>query len=173
MSKSPHGIFKAEVKDEFEVDKYHIKLQPDKIKLKEEIEIYEEPITFRGESHIVKKNLTHPREIYRCSFCEKTYSKNKQLVIHLSTHCSVVIQKLSPRLLSLSVPITPINNVYTCSLCDKACLFKRDLIKHQRSHTGMKVYQYNKHNLPFSRNTNISYQRTHTVEKPYHCSNSN
>ncbi|CAL4170807.1 unnamed protein product, partial [Meganyctiphanes norvegica] len=114
----------------------HMELQSVKIKLKDEIDIYEEPITFRGGSHIVNENLTHTREIYRCSFCDKTYSKNKQLVIHLSTHCSVVIQKLGPRL--LSVPITPRNNVYKCSQCDKACLCKRDLIKHQRSHTGMK-----------------------------------
>ncbi|CAL4058842.1 unnamed protein product, partial [Meganyctiphanes norvegica] len=201
LRKPTYGRFEVKVKKEVEFDKDPIKIAYDEIKPKEENVLYDEPTTFTGESYPVirlpvKHELTQfGEESYQCSLCNKVFSQNKQLRIHMSTH-TAMIQNLNTRPLPLLFHTT--KSVYNCSQChnnfsqkhhlvdhlmshtgekpyqcyqcDKAFSQKNNLIDHQRVHTGEKPHQCNQCDKAFSQNSNlIKHQRTHTGDKPYQC----
>ncbi|CAL4213322.1 unnamed protein product, partial [Meganyctiphanes norvegica] len=106
-------VLEVNVKEEIKVKVEPIHMQMCVMKLKEEIEINEEPITDTWGSYIVKQELPHTGgKSYQCSFCNKAFSQNIQLTNHLDSNC------------------------------DNAFYQDINLIKHKRKYTGEKLYQY-------------------------------
>ncbi|CAL4107173.1 unnamed protein product, partial [Meganyctiphanes norvegica] len=108
------------VKEEIEVIEEPVKIQPVEIKPKEEIGIYkEELIDSTWESYLVKQEklvpIDHPN-LPTKKPCDKAFSNNHNLVGHQKTHTG--------------------KKPYQCSQCDKAFFRNSDLKIHQRTHTG-------------------------------------
>ncbi|CAL4172768.1 unnamed protein product, partial [Meganyctiphanes norvegica] len=127
--KSGGGLFEIKVKEEINVYQEPIKIKPFKIKLKEEKKIDEGPIEFTWGSYLVKNEHTYTEERsyqveckpYQCSKCEKDLSYKSIHINHMGTHT--------------------VENPHQCSQCDKAFSTNDYLIIHQRSHTAEKPYQ--------------------------------
>ncbi|CAL4143671.1 unnamed protein product, partial [Meganyctiphanes norvegica] len=97
LRKSTYGIFEVKVETEIEVNKELMNIPHFDMKQKEGMEMYEEPkegmvtyvepITFTGKSYFAKHALTESVEkFYQCSYCNITFSQNKEFLIHLRTH---------------------------------------------------------------------------------------
>ncbi|CAL4144313.1 unnamed protein product, partial [Meganyctiphanes norvegica] len=145
-------LFDVNIKDEIVVNEEPKNIQVVEIKLKKEIEIYEEPIIFKEERDIVKHELTHTGEnSYACRFYDKASSQNKNVIIHQSTQPSEVIQKVDPQ--SISIPVHTGNILYKMNQCVKDFSNKKSfkdhlivrprekpqnnsLIEHQKAHIG-------------------------------------
>ncbi|CAL4232785.1 unnamed protein product, partial [Meganyctiphanes norvegica] len=74
----------VKVKEEIELNQEPIKLHVVEIKLKEEIEINEEPIYFKNESYLVNTGLTPIG--YQYSRCDKAFVHGQNILDHLKTH---------------------------------------------------------------------------------------
>ena len=80
------------------------------------------------------------KKLYRCSQCEKTFPQNTDLKIHLKIHT--------------------VDKPYQCSYCEKAISQNCHLVSHLKTHTRDKPYQCTEQ---------IIGGHTHTVEKPCQC----
>ncbi|CAL4085891.1 unnamed protein product, partial [Meganyctiphanes norvegica] len=91
-----------------------------KLFVKEEIEVKEEPIDTKSvEINCVKRKLTHTEEkSYQCTICDKKFSQNCHLIKHEMVHTG--------------------KKPYQCC---KAITCKSSLVIHLRTHTGEKPYQ--------------------------------
>ncbi|CAL4228931.1 unnamed protein product, partial [Meganyctiphanes norvegica] len=127
-----------------------------KVKLKKVMEIYEEPIALAWENYFVKHvpALTDTeKKSYKCDFCDKAFSQNKQLIIHMATHLRVVIQKLVP--CPISMPERDKNSVHKSSQGGTDLSYKNSFKSHLRTHTREKTYQCSQCAETFSNNINL------------------
>ncbi|CAL4075806.1 unnamed protein product [Meganyctiphanes norvegica] len=111
------------VKEEIEIFEEQIKIHSVEIKLKEEIEIYEEPKAFTSGIYLVKhEKLVHikhqitPTEEkpYQCSQCDKFFSLNSHLIGCKKRRTG--------------------EKSYQCSHCGKALSQNDSLKTHKRTH---------------------------------------
>ncbi|CAL4125511.1 unnamed protein product, partial [Meganyctiphanes norvegica] len=124
------------------------KIQSVEIKLKEEIEMYSEPIAFAGGSHIVKhEKLFHiehqitPTE-GKPYQCDKAFAQHSHLIRHTKTQTG--------------------GKPYLCSQCGKAFSQMGNLKTHESTHTGEKPYQCSPCDKAFSQKIHlIRHQITH------------
>ncbi|CAL4122129.1 unnamed protein product, partial [Meganyctiphanes norvegica] len=108
----------------------------------------EKTFTSDGDLRIHMKK--HTRKSYKCSQCEKIFSKRSRLVYHWRTHSG--------------------EKPYQCNICDKVFSMNGSLSIHMRSHIQNTLYQCQLCDKAFPRNIVLIYHmRTHTGEKPYKC----
>ncbi|CAL4158854.1 unnamed protein product, partial [Meganyctiphanes norvegica] len=96
------------------------------IPVKEEIEVYEEPLLNQdAEIQVKEETGIHVKKIhqYLCNQCNKDFSQKGHLIIHQRTHTG--------------------EKPYQCNQCDKVFSHKCNLISHQITHTGEKPYRCN------------------------------
>ncbi|KAF1466939.1 PR domain zinc finger protein 5, partial [Megadyptes antipodes antipodes] len=84
---------------------------------------------------------------YQCPYCDKAFSKNDGLKMHIRTHTR--------------------EKPYQCSECNKAFSQKRGLDEHMRTHTGEKPFQCDVCDLSFSlKKMLIRHKLTHNPNRP-------
>ena len=87
---------------------------------------------------------------YTCSLCNKSFTQNDTMVIHMQTHNR--------------------KNPFTCVLCSKPFSTKTDLTRHMRIHTGEKPFSCMICNKLFGQKSQVkSHMLTHTGEKSFSC----
>ena len=121
---------------------------------------------FTDRSSGIRHERTHGEDskpLFRCNFCEKSFSRKSQLKKHkLKSHPAVdtesEIKKLSE------------NKIFECKKCKAVFRTQSKLDQHTRVHTGDKSFKCDKCDKAFSRKTNLQLHiRTHTGEKPHAC----
>ena len=96
------------------------------------------------------KSLEDAKKPYTCSLCNKSFTQNDTMIIHMQTHT-----KEKP---------------FTCSLCSKPFSTKSNLTKHLRIHTGEKPFSCMICKKLFSQSSEVkSHMRIHTGDKPFSC----
>ena len=105
---------------------------------------------------MVHMSKSHNVNKYYCGYCDKGFLFKNLYQIHQS-----VVHNVNPR--------------YQCEQCGRSFPFKNHEYKmHILSHTNHKgtegLYMCNQCDMEFSQSINLeSHMRTHTSEKPYHC----
>ncbi|XP_054831566.1 zinc finger protein 436-like [Eublepharis macularius] len=106
---------------------------------------------FCEESSLIAPQGIHTGErTYKCTDCEKIFSRSWSLITHQRYHRG--------------------EKPYKCTDCSESFCDKSGLVRHQRIHTGEKLYKCFVCGKSFNQSTNLfTHQRIHTGEKPYKC----
>ncbi|CAL4224268.1 unnamed protein product [Meganyctiphanes norvegica] len=97
-----------------------------------------------------KKYQDTVEKSYQCSHCDRKFTQNSGLKMHMVIHSD--------------------EKPYQCSYCDKAFKLKGTLKSHVSTHTGEKRYQCNMCDKSFKQIGYLpEHMRTHTGERPYLC----
>ncbi|XP_076049689.1 uncharacterized protein LOC143030427 [Oratosquilla oratoria] len=118
------------------------------------------------------------KEIYKCTFCEASFSQASKLKRHLTIHsekdthtcsfCGDSFSQSSELNSHLSTHFS--KKTHKCSLCEASFSDSRTLTVHIRTHTGEKPFQCPLCESAFSQSGSLSaHIRRHTGEKPYKC----
>ncbi|XP_039289139.1 zinc finger protein 568-like isoform X3 [Nilaparvata lugens] len=110
-------------------------------------------LRFSQKARLIKHDKIHPtgEKPYRCSTCNKCFSRKEHLTYHNRIHTG--------------------ERPYKCSICNKGFSGMKDLKVHNRTHTGERPYRCSTCNKGFSVRGHLTFhERTHTGEKPYKCS---
>ena len=87
---------------------------------------------------------------YQCSYCDKSFSDNGNLLTHMRTHT--------------------VENAYECNKCKMFFPHNSQLKSHMKKHTLESPYQCHTCNKPFLQNCDlISHMKMHTENKILHC----
>lgn len=98
----------------------------------------------------LRKVVTHSRDGYVCSVCEKTFKRRKILRRHERFHTG--------------------EKPYPCSVCSKTFALRKSLRRHMRFHTGERPHTCMQCSKSFRLRDNLkAHQRFHTGEKPFAC----
>lgn len=98
----------------------------------------------------LQKVVTHSRDGYVCSVCEKTFKRRKILRRHERFHTG--------------------EKPYSCSECLKTFALRKSLRRHMRFHTGERPHTCTHCNKSFRLRDNLkAHLRFHTGEKPFKC----
>ncbi|XP_077416846.1 uncharacterized protein LOC144048585 [Vanacampus margaritifer] len=106
----------------------------------------------RSETTLGNKETSQtPEQRFACSFCNKSFSANSILNIHLRTHTG--------------------EKPFACPVCGKRFAQKPSIATHMKTHTGERPFSCLVCHKTFSRRYHLEiHMRTHTGEKPYNCS---
>ncbi|CAL4157763.1 unnamed protein product, partial [Meganyctiphanes norvegica] len=164
LQNSPYGHFEVNINEEVEGSEKPEQIEDDEIKVKEELEIKEEPIDFTAGNYqcsqyeqefpqnntLIKNQIIYTGDkSYQSSHCDKSFSTNSDIITH-TTH---IDQK-----------------PYPCNQCDNAFSHNSSFIIHNRVHIEEKPYQCSQCDKAFStKKTLINHQRTHSWDKLYQC----
>ncbi|XP_069494987.1 zinc finger protein 773-like isoform X2 [Ambystoma mexicanum] len=112
------------------------------------ISIAYEPICIKPKA----QNMPHvPEKQFKCTLCEKSFTTNTFLEIHLRTHTG----ELS----------------YPCNACDRSFISLANLNRHKIMHTGERPYKCPECEKSFVIRSKLKiHLRNHTGERPYRCS---
>lgn len=98
----------------------------------------------------LQKVVTHSRDGYVCSVCEKTFKRRKILRRHERFHTG--------------------EKPYSCSVCLKTFALRKSLRRHMRFHTGERPHTCTHCSKSFRLRDNLkAHLRFHTGEKPFRC----
>ncbi|XP_057699881.1 gastrula zinc finger protein XlCGF57.1-like isoform X1 [Corythoichthys intestinalis] len=87
---------------------------------------------------------------FRCTLCDKGFSRNTHLEVHKRTHSG--------------------EKPFVCACCGKRFAQKGSLKRHANTHTGEKPFACSLCDKGFARKTNLEvHKRTHSGEKPFVC----
>ncbi|CAL4098377.1 unnamed protein product, partial [Meganyctiphanes norvegica] len=143
--------------------------------VKDEIEVYEEPVLSKDVEVAVK-------EEWESNLDNKTLPRNSHSISHQRTNIGgkpyqlyQCVKPISQKVnLSGQQKTHTCEKIYLCNQCGKEFSQKRYLKSHQGTHIVEKPYQCNQCDKAFSRNIYlIKHQRIHTEEKPYQCKQCN
>ncbi|CAL4063634.1 unnamed protein product, partial [Meganyctiphanes norvegica] len=110
--------------------------QDGEIKVEEEIEIHEEPISYSSVNGRVKHKVAHTEKIpYEFSHCGKTSSKKYDPSLHSRKHSGENNTPISLMMIQTGVKLDK------CSRCFKVFSNKSNFIRHMRTHSGEKPYK--------------------------------
>ncbi|XP_040292167.1 gastrula zinc finger protein XlCGF26.1-like isoform X2 [Bufo bufo] len=122
------------------------------------------------------KNTTE--KSYKCSECQKCFTRNADLVKHQRVHVqsqSIICSDCGKTFAKNSMyvrhqRIHTGEKPFSCSECGKSFSVSAHLITHQRIHTGEKPFACSDCGRSFNQKASlIKHRRTHTGEKPFVC----
>ncbi|CAL4073140.1 unnamed protein product, partial [Meganyctiphanes norvegica] len=134
------------------------------IKVEEEIEIHEEPISYSSGNSSVKHKVTHTEKIpYEFSHCGKTFSNKYDPTLHSRKHAGENSYKCihhdkesfkdtTPRSLMMIQTEVKLDK---CSYCFRVFSNKSNFIRHMRTHSGEKPYKCSQCDKYFSKKGNL------------------
>ncbi|KAJ1130944.1 hypothetical protein NDU88_009288 [Pleurodeles waltl] len=115
---------------------------------------------------------------FKCSACDKSFTKSALLVIHLRTHSGEKSYPCNECDKSFGDSTNLIRHQKThrlarpfkCTECEKSFINSSKLKIHLRNHTGERPYQCTACNKTFTTYTHLTlHLKTHTVERLYQC----
>ena len=107
-------------------------------------ELFKDPVSDKT-LHQNKSSKSH-----RCNFCQKVYSRQSALKVHMRIHTG--------------------ERPYSCTVCKRSFAQAGGLESHTRSHTGEKPFKCDVCDRRFSHSTAArNHKRIHTGEKPFKC----
>ncbi|XP_053622245.1 zinc finger protein 771-like isoform X5 [Plodia interpunctella] len=121
------------------------------------------------------KCLQRIGEHYECQFCQKTFSKKRQMLGHLPEHrpyeCDVCQKRfLRDSHLRQHARIHTGEKPYECDICQCRFSIMFNLKRHLIKHTGEKPYQCNVCGIRLCKTSDLNrHMRTHTGELPFEC----
>lgn len=105
----------------------------------------------RMSTHLAKHQLMEqPNEQLVCNFCNKIFSSQNNLLIHVRSHTN--------------------QKPYVCEICNKGFAQSCNLVNHMRIHSGERPYKCPHCDRAFTQSGNLmNHIRLHTNEKPFRC----
>lgn len=149
LKKVKENSFKGSEKESFwESQDRAQKMEPHRSGLKPAISTPFKPAYFPSKA---QHKPQVPEKQFQCTWCEKSFTTNTFLDVHLRTHTS----ELS----------------YPCNACDRSFISRANLSRHQISHRGERPYKCPVCEKSFVIRSKLKiHLRNHTGERPYQCS---
>ncbi|XP_030050723.1 zinc finger protein 25-like [Microcaecilia unicolor] len=128
--------------------------------------------------HVHKMNLNGAK-LFKCSVCDKSFSRNSNLRIHERIHTGGELYKCPEcdksftrkNHLSIHERIHTGEKPFKCSECDKRFNQKSHLRTHEKIHTGEKFFKCSECGKCFTVKNHLRiHEKIHTGEKPFRCS---
>lgn len=142
-------------------------------------EIKEEPAEEVGETTMKTQSKTTKPKSFKCDFCEKLFSHNCFLQLHMKIHtgdtpfhCTICPKKyVSNARLKVHLVSHSGLKPFKCGQCDKSFPRKGDLKKHEPMHTGIKSFKCDQCELAFRQMKCLKVHAVimHSGEKPFKC----
>ncbi|KAJ1130939.1 hypothetical protein NDU88_009283 [Pleurodeles waltl] len=151
------------------------KVEPRRIGLKPAISTPFKPTYFPSKA---QHKPQVPEKQFQCTLCEKSFTTNTFLDVHLRTHtgelsypCNACDRSFISRAnLSRHQISHRGDRPYKCPVCEKSFVICSKLKIHLRNHTGERPYQCTECEKTFTSHTYLTlHQKTHAQERSYQC----
>ena len=123
------------------------------------------------------KSLEAEQKPYTCSLCNKSFTKNYNMIIHMRTHtkekpftCNFCNKPFSIKSnLTSHMRIHTGEKPFSCMICKKRFALKNHVKRHLQTHTGEKLYSCSQCNKSYTRPCSLrSHMMSHTSENPFY-----
>ncbi|XP_051956393.1 zinc finger protein ZFP2-like isoform X2 [Xyrauchen texanus] len=123
-----------------------------------------------------KSQRTAAENLFTCSLCEKNFTNESQLNIHMKVHTPYMCHQCGKSFrrkesLNYHKMIHTGEKPYKCHLCEKSFKSAPSLTYHLRCHLGVRPFECDKCGKTFVGESCLKrHLQVHTKEKPYKCS---